>query len=183
MDHDHAGLRYADGQNWDVTSVALPASARTVRAEMLYQTMSKDYLDFLHTENTTNGSGQTLYDAWLAHGRAAPVAMAADSATITPLGVEDGPAGALALALGRNPFRGALEVRFTLERPSSVTLEVFDPSGRRVAWRDHGVLSAGPQRLTWDGADARGGDAGTGIFWVRLGVDDRRLVRQVVRLR
>lgn len=183
VDHDYAGQRYVDGQNWDVTSVALPASARSVRAEMLYQTMSRDYLDFLHTENTTNGTGQTLYDAWVAHGRAAPVAMAADSATITPLGVEDGPAGALALALGRNPFRGSLEVRFTLERPSSVTFEVFDPSGRRVAWRDHGVLSAGPQRLTWDGADSRGGDAGAGIFWVRLGVDDRRLVRQVVRLR
>jgi hypothetical protein len=183
VDHDYAGLRYVDGQNWDVTSVALPASARSVYAEMLYQTMSKDYLDFLVAENATNNAGQTLYDAWVAHGRAAPVWMAADSAAISPLGVEDGPAGTLALALGRNPFGGALEVRFTLERPASVMLEVFDPSGRRVSWRDHGVLSAGPQRLTWDGADARGGDVGAGIFWVRLGVDDRHLVRQVVRLR
>ena len=145
--------------------------------------MSRDYVEFLRDENTTNSAGQTLYDAWVAHGRAAPVVMAADSATITPLGVEDGPAGALALALGRNPFRGSLEVRFTLERPSSVTLEVFDPSGRRVAWRDHGVLSAGPQRLTLGRRRLPGGDAGAGIFWVRLGVDDRRLVRQVVRLR
>ena len=75
VDHDVAGLRYVDGQNWDVTSVALPASARSVYAEMLYQTMSKDYLDFLVAENTTNNAGQTLYDAWVAHGRAAPVWM------------------------------------------------------------------------------------------------------------
>jgi hypothetical protein len=183
VDHDYAGLRYVDGQNWDVTSVPLPASARSVRAEMFYQTMSKEYLDFLVAENVTNTHGQTLYNAWLAHGRAAPVAMAADSAVVTPLGVGDGPAGKLALGLARNPFRGALEVSFALERPAAVTLEVFDPGGRRVSWRDHGVLSAGPHRLTWNGADTRGGDVGAGIFWVRLGVDDRHLVRQVVRLR
>jgi hypothetical protein len=183
VDHEHPGLRYVDGQNWDVASYSLPASAHTVRAELLYQTTSKEYVEFLKNENTTNGAGQALYDAWVAHGRSAPVVMGADS-VINTLDVPEPIAGTgLSFGVARNPFRGALEVVLSLDRPARVTFEVYDVGGRRIASQEHAVLSAGPQRLTWDGQSQRGGDAGAGVFWLRLCADDRQLVRQVVRLR
>ena len=184
VDPEHPGLRYADGQNWDVAVFPLPRSARSVKAELLYQTTSKEYVDFLLNENTTNSAGQTLHDAWVAYGRSAPVAMAADSTTFSPLGVPEGPRGGeIALGVGRNPFRGALEMRLDLTRPALVSLEVYDVRGRRVARDEHGVLSAGPNKLGWDGSDASGRDAGAGIFWVRVNADRQQFVRQVVRLR
>jgi hypothetical protein len=184
VDPEHPGQRYADGQNWDVADFALPRSARSVKAELLYQTTSKEYVEFLRDENTTNGAGQTLYDAWVAHGRSAPVAMAADSATFSPLGVPEGPRGGeIVLSVAGNPFRGALEVRLDLVRPMRVSYEVYDVRGRRMAHREQGLLGAGPNRLSWDGTDAAGRDAGAGIFWVRVSADEQLLVRQVVRLR
>jgi hypothetical protein len=109
--------------------------------------------------------------------------MAADS-TITTLGVADaGERERVMLAVMKNPFRGSLGLRLDLERPMAVSLEVLDARGRRVAERRHGWLGAGSHRLTWDGKDARGADAGAGFFWVRVRAGEVSLVRDVVRLR
>jgi hypothetical protein len=178
VDHDQPGLRYADGQNWDVAGFPLPPTARSVKAELLYQTTSKEYVEFLRAENTTNSAGQTLHDAWVAHGRSAPVLMGADSTTATPLDVPDGGrAPVLALGALRNPFRGELELRLDLPRPARVVLEVFDVRGRLVDRTDYGILGAGANALRWEGADP-----GAGVFWARVTADQARLVRQVVRL-
>jgi hypothetical protein len=184
VDHDHPGPgpRYADGQNWDVSEYPLPSTARSVKVEMYYQTMSKEYVEFLLAQNTTNGAGATLYNAWLAHGRAAPVLMGADSVTIGPLDVGDRPgAGPVALSMV-NPFRGALSMRLDLERPGRVAYEVYDVRGRRLARVERGLLGGGAHRLDWDGSTAAGSDAGAGTFWVRVLVNDEKIVRRVVRL-
>jgi hypothetical protein len=179
VDHDVPGLRYADGQNWDVASFRLPPGARSVHAELLYQTASKEYVDFLHAENTTNSAGQTLLDAWTAHGRSAPVRMAADSSAADPLDVPVAAVpGRLALSALRNPFRGGLDLRLVLPRPARVTLEVFDVRGGLLDRREFGMLGAGANLLTWPG-----GSAGAGILWVRVTADQQRMVRQVVKLR
>ena len=67
---------YADGQYWDDTAYSLPGSAVSVTVRLYYQTLSKEYVEFLRDENVTNSAGQDLYDAWAAHGRSQPVLMA-----------------------------------------------------------------------------------------------------------
>jgi hypothetical protein len=138
----------------------------------------------LHDQNVTNGDGLLLLDQWSTHGRAAPVAMAADSATFTPLGVPAGAvAGEVRLAVGRNPFAGTLGLRLDLPAPAAVRLEIYDPQGRRLIAHECGALGAGEHRLTWDGRDAAGIDRGAGVFWARVIVDRVPLTRRVVRLR
>ncbi len=66
---------YADGQYWDDSEYTVPASATRVVVTLYYQTLSKEYVEFLWTENRTNQWGQTLYDLWSANGKSAPVAM------------------------------------------------------------------------------------------------------------
>ena len=61
-DHPGPGPRYADGQNWDAAVYGLPASTRSVSATLYYQTISKEYVEFLRDENTTNAAGQQLFD-------------------------------------------------------------------------------------------------------------------------
>jgi glucose/arabinose dehydrogenase len=176
--------RYADGQNWDTALYHLPAAARSVTARLYYQTTSKEYVEFLRNSNLTNTAGQTLFNAWVAKGRAAPVSMLADSLNFTPLGVTPTPVpGQVALRAGRNPFHGPLELWLALPRDAAVTLEVLDVSGRVVSRPSSGVLPAGEHRLAWDGRDAAGHDVGAGVFWAVVRAEDKRFVRRVVRMR
>ncbi|HEY2956483.1 MAG TPA: beta-propeller fold lactonase family protein [Candidatus Eisenbacteria bacterium] len=106
----------------------------------------------------------------------------------TPLnvGVEPGPArGDFALrAIKPNPFRGALEVAFTLGRRGPVDLAIYDVMGREVRAVARGAwLEAGPQSLTWDGRDRGGRAAGAGLYFVRLRTERATWMRPVVRVR
>ena len=67
---------YADGQHWD--DVVYPVGAAAVQAEvtLYYQTSSREYIEFLRDENTTNAAGNILFDLWDQHNRSVPVAMA-----------------------------------------------------------------------------------------------------------
>ncbi|MEO6028641.1 MAG: multiheme c-type cytochrome [Candidatus Binatia bacterium] len=70
------GDTYADGAYWD--DVTYPVGAAAVGAEvtLFYQTTSREYVEFLRDENTTNAAGNVLFDLWDDHGKSAPVEMA-----------------------------------------------------------------------------------------------------------
>ena len=62
-------------------------------------------------------------------------------------------------------------------------VEVVDVRGRAVASLIDAQVGAGSYRLRWNGRDARGADAGPGIFWItaRAGTQVDRI--RIVRLR
>jgi hypothetical protein len=66
---------YNDGQYSDLTGYTLPADAYHIRARLLYQTVSKEYADFLKAENRTNDAGHVFYTLYEANGKSAPVVM------------------------------------------------------------------------------------------------------------
>ncbi len=69
------GYAYADGQNWDDTLFAIPSGAARAEVRLFYQTASREYIEFLRDANTTDDTGQTAYDQWVATGMSAPVEM------------------------------------------------------------------------------------------------------------
>jgi hypothetical protein len=71
---------YADGQYWDDTLFAVPAGATQATVTLYYQTTSREYIEFLRDENSTDATGQTAYDLWTMFGKSAPVDM--DTATV-----------------------------------------------------------------------------------------------------
>ncbi len=71
---------YADGQYWDDTTFAIPAGATHAVVSVYHQTTSKEYIEFLRDENTTDGKGDIAYDEWVLAGMSKPVRM--DRATI-----------------------------------------------------------------------------------------------------
>jgi len=179
------GPRYADGQNWDASTFPLPPTAVTISARLYYQTTSKEYVEFLRDQNTTNSAGIDMYNIWTANGRAAPVLMDADSVKLNVTGVTQGGGAPAAprLAVLANPFGTNLALRLELSRPAPVRLDVFDVQGRRVARREYGTLGGGAHRITWDGRGASGAAASTGIYWAAIQAGDTRLVRQVVKVK
>lgn len=69
------GYSYEDGEYWDDTEYLLPFIPDSVDVSLLYQTTSKEYVEFLRDENVTDTTGQFMYNLWVAHGRSAPEIM------------------------------------------------------------------------------------------------------------
>jgi hypothetical protein len=80
------GHTYADGQYWDEPPFTIPGGATRAEVRLYYQSTSKEYVEFLRDENTTNDRGQFLYDAWSANQKCPPELMASRTLTIVPPG-------------------------------------------------------------------------------------------------
>jgi alpha-amylase len=94
--------------------------------------------------------------------------------------------GAPALELAApwpNPASGEVTLRFALAAPGRARLAVYDVSGRVV--RDLGAetLHAGAHVRAWDGRDASGRLAGSGVYWVRLEAASGAVQRRVAVVR
>ena len=69
------GYAYSDGQFWDDTYYRMAAGAVSAEVTLYYQSTSKEYIEFLRDENTTNAAGQDLYDLWNENGKCPPEVM------------------------------------------------------------------------------------------------------------
>ncbi|RMI04727.1 MAG: DNRLRE domain-containing protein, partial [Calditrichaeota bacterium] len=67
-----------------------------------------------------------------------------------------------------NPFNPATTIVFELPRASRVTLLVFDVTGQKVRTLIGGQMPAGKHRIQWDGTDASGKPAVSGVYFYRL---------------
>jgi hypothetical protein len=181
------GYTYADNQYWDETDYALPASAESVRVTVYYQTTSKEYVEFLRDANVTNTAGDDLYDAWVAQGKAPPVAMAYGSAAVnvTQSAVADGgPVQEFALGRARpNPFSETTRIAYTVPASGRARLAVFDLTGRRVRVLVDERAEPGVYESRWDGRDERGLEMPAGIYFLRFTAGDQARSARIVYIR
>jgi flagellar hook assembly protein FlgD len=63
-------------------------------------------------------------------------------------------------------------VRYTLPRRASVSLDVYDVSGRYVRTLQSGPLDAGPHESFWDGSGRGGARVAPGVYFARLALAD-----------
>ena len=70
------GALYEDAQYWSETDFALPTGAVSAEVALFHQTSSKEYMEFLQTENVTDNRGQEAYQLWDMFGKSSPVEMA-----------------------------------------------------------------------------------------------------------
>jgi hypothetical protein len=80
---------YADGQYWDETYYAIPPGAASAEVTLYYQSTSKEFMEFLRDENTTNSTGQEMYDLWNDNGKCPPEIMAQAQLELMPALVGD----------------------------------------------------------------------------------------------
>lgn len=74
---------YADQQHWDDVYYDLPMGAVSADVELFHQTTSREYIEFLRNENTTNSLGQDAYDLWAMFGSSEPVLMGSATADLS----------------------------------------------------------------------------------------------------
>jgi glucose/arabinose dehydrogenase len=85
--------------------------------------------------------------------------------------------------LSRIPFQSDLKLEVALARSMPVSLDVFNPAGRRIRTLTRGTMPAGRNLVSWDGKLESGGQAPSGIYFIKLGTEDGSLMRRVVRVR
>jgi hypothetical protein len=97
------------------------------------------------------------------------------------------PLHAGALSLHRpfpNPFNPRTSVRFEVQRPSDVSLRIYDMRGRIVDVLVDERLDTGTYTRVWNGTDLRGRAVASGAYFVRLADgSEGPLVRRVVLVR
>lgn len=81
-----------------------------------------------------------------------------------------------------NPTYRTARLRLALPQEQDVIVELFDASGRRVRELVRSRLPAGESVLSWDGRNAGGGPAHTGVYFARAIVAGRAVVTRFVLL-
>lgn len=82
-----------------------------------------------------------------------------------------------------NPFNSKTVIRFSLDRPGDVSLEVFNILGRKVKTLITGFKQAGRYEVVWDGRNSERSEVASGIYFYRLKTGDNILVRRMAYLR
>ena len=67
-----------------------------------------------------------------------------------------------------NPFNPATRIHFTLDRATTLSVALFDVSGRQVRGLHAGRLPAGEHELRWDGRDDAGRPLASGLYLMSL---------------
>jgi len=83
-----------------------------------------------------------------------------------------------------NPFNPTTTIAFDLARAGHVRLEVFDVGGRVVRTLVDAAMPAGRNhRIVWDGLDAAGARASSGVYFYRLVAGDLTATRKMIVLK
>ena len=78
---------------------------------------------------------------------------------------------------------GGSRLLLTLPGRSDVTVDIHDARGARVRRLFSGSLDGGERALAWDGRDAQGRSAASGVYFVRAQVGSAQLTGRVVIVR
>ncbi len=178
---------YADGQYWDDTEYTLPAEAESVYVTLYYQTTTKEYIEFLRDENTTNSAGQDLYADWIVQGMVPPevIGRVRAGVEVTDTGVADEPQSCrLFLAQNSpNPFNPVTTVSYGISQRGYARMTVYDVAGRVVRVLVDAEIDPGEYLATWDGRNEYGSELASGVYYIRYDAGSQRFLKKAVLLR
>jgi WD40 repeat protein len=121
------------------------------------------------------------YGQFLVYGRSNGDVVVALSGLTTGVGDAGGDGITRLLAAPTpNPFRSETTLRFTLDSPGEISLDMYDVSGRKVATLVRGTRPAGEHVVRWDGRADSGRRVAGGIYFAMLATEQGADARKVV---
>jgi len=143
----------------------------------------EDLQDFTPWYHTTEDRVATLDPGFFTRlAKAAVGTVATLAVPAWTLGVEP-PAPAAFIAMGPNPTTRGTVLRLSLPAPAEVRLELFDLTGRSLRTIGGGARPAGMSEIPWDGLDATGNVAPTGVVFYRVSVGEKVFSGRFIVLR
>jgi hypothetical protein len=82
-----------------------------------------------------------------------------------------------------NPFNPSTEIKFHLPEAQTATLEIFNVRGQKVICLLDEYLPAGSHSVIWDGRDAAGQNAASGIYFYRLTTQTSSMMKKMILLK
>ena len=82
-----------------------------------------------------------------------------------------------------NPFNPITKIRFQIDQQQRVNLEIFDVTGKLIRKLIDNTFNAGSHELFWDGKDAKGYDAHSGIYFYTLKSGGGHMTKKMTLLR
>lgn len=82
-----------------------------------------------------------------------------------------------------NPFNPQTTIEYSLAAATSVILDIFDVSGRRIVRLEDGMREGGTHMATWNGLDGRGNPVSSGVYIYRLTAGKEKFTRKMILLR
>jgi hypothetical protein len=64
-----------------------------------------------------------------------------------------------------NPFNPSTKIDFYVAAKENIKLSIYDVLGRHILTLVDGIVTAGPQRVFWDGRDTQGKTVSSGIYF------------------
>ena len=146
------GYTYLDGAFSDITTYNdLPEETYRLNVKLLYQTTSKEYIEFLRDENVTDDSGQELYELWEENGKSIPVIMKEVEVFVSSaLEVSKYDIVSQPLIIYPNPSKGLVNIDFKLNESSKVLLDVYNLDGVKIETLHNGILNSGDNKIQWN---------------------------------
>lgn len=98
------------------------------------------------------------------------IAIAADtiSFTVTQTGISLESSGILNLSASPSPFQSTATISFYLGEPGAVSLQVFDLTGRSIAFLVDQEMLQGEHSVQWNGCSANGRPVSAGLYLCRI---------------
>ncbi|MFQ5651427.1 MAG: DNRLRE domain-containing protein [bacterium] len=78
-----------------------------------------------------------------------------------------------------NPFNAGTTIEYALPQRTHVKIIIYNLLGQQVRILVDGVQAAGFKKVQWNGRNKAGHDVGTGVYFVRLVVGERKLIRKI----
>jgi len=82
-----------------------------------------------------------------------------------------------------DPFSESTTIRYVLDGPEDVVVDVFDVRGRHVARIKNPASSSGQQSITWHGRDDQGREVPSGVYFYRLRAGELSTTKKMVLVR
>jgi hypothetical protein len=152
-------------------------------AIMLYED-SDQWSPFMHTTRDSVGNSYNSPELAEKTTRVA-AALLADLAGPIPPPAPGGPPAAVVLDQNfPNPFRPNTTIRIEVAAPGNpVSLVIYDAAGRAVKSLLRNQHVSGETTVTWDGTNASGDPASSGVYFYRLTTGGETLARKMLLVR
>jgi len=82
-----------------------------------------------------------------------------------------------------NPFNSSTVISYSLSRRSSVSIEIFNALGQKVANLNQGLQPVGDYDVIWNGLDNRGASLPSGVYLYRIKSADENSARKMIFLK
>jgi hypothetical protein len=169
------GYTYADGAFSDTTSYTLPEDTYRIEVKLLYQTVSKDYIEFLRDNNVTNTKGQDLYNLWSTHGKSNPVVMQETEFFTSSLGIANSELLPQAIKVYPNPSMDRVYIQLENNLDKNLKVDLYTLNGVKIRSIYNGGIQSNKQIIGFETSNLS-----SGTYIVKFNIDGNSISKLLV---